>query len=411
MTQIRPRKQRRTHTGAGVALKSLKQVVPHPYYSLPLMKLGVEKQLFNLWHRNRRTGLAGRIRQASFRITDICNLRCHSCGQWGPTGFLHGQDLKTLKKDEVSPGRYLDVFGDMVDQGHRPIVYFWGGEPMLYDGILEVIEGGAQLGMPVCIATNGTHLAEAAERMVGAPMFLIQVSIDGPSAEVHNVVRPSAGRGDNFRDIEAGLEAVRRARKKAGRRLPMIASLTVISQANLPHLVEIYETFRDRVDLFVFYLSWWIDEQGARDHERDFNHRFGFYPEKHRGWIGDWMLSDHERLSAQLKRLRAASRPWNAPPIMIMPNITDVDDLNAYYTDHGECFGFNQCISIHQAVEVNSNGNMSPCRDYHDFVVGNIKQNTITELWNCRAYRTFRQSLHNDGLMPVCSRCCGLMGY
>jgi hypothetical protein len=44
-------------------------------------------------------------------------------------------------------------------------------------------------------------------------------------------------------------------------------------------------------------------------------------------------------------------------------------------------------------------------------VVGNIKDATITELWNSPAYRKFRQSLATEGLMPVCSRCCGLMGY
>jgi radical SAM protein with 4Fe4S-binding SPASM domain len=62
-------------------------------------------------------------------------------------------------------------------------------------------------------------------------------------------------------------------------------------------------------------------------------------------------------------------------------------------------------------VEVDSNGDMTPCRDYHDYVVGNVKESTITELWNAPAYRRFRKSLSREGLMPVCSRCCGLMGY
>ena len=62
-------------------------------------------------------------------------------------------------------------------------------------------------------------------------------------------------------------------------------------------------------------------------------------------------------------------------------------------------------------VEINSNGNLSPCRDYHDYVVGNVKDHTITDLWNNEPYARFRSSLHTEGLMPVCTRCCGLMGY
>ncbi|HLZ10787.1 MAG TPA: SPASM domain-containing protein [Chloroflexota bacterium] len=54
---------------------------------------------------------------------------------------------------------------------------------------------------------------------------------------------------------------------------------------------------------------------------------------------------------------------------------------------------------------------MSPCRDYHDYVVGNVKTATISELWNSEPYLKFRRSIDRDGLMPVCTRCCGLMGY
>jgi radical SAM protein with 4Fe4S-binding SPASM domain len=97
--------------------------------------------------------------------------------------------------------------------------------------------------------------------------------------------------------------------------------------------------------------------------------------------------------------------------VTLIPPITGVENLKRYYTDHADYFGYEQCISIFQAVEVNSNGDLSPCRDYHDYVVGNLKEATITELWNSPAYRKFRQSLTTEGLMPVCSRCCGLMGY
>jgi radical SAM protein with 4Fe4S-binding SPASM domain len=97
--------------------------------------------------------------------------------------------------------------------------------------------------------------------------------------------------------------------------------------------------------------------------------------------------------------------------VNIIPNITGVDNLREYYSDHSATYGYNQCISIYQAVEIDSNGDMSPCRDYHDYVVGNVKDNTITEIWNNEAYRKFRSSLTTRGLMPACTRCCGLMGY
>ena len=81
-----------------------------------------------------------------------------------------------------------------------------------------------------------------------------------------------------------------------------------------------------------------------------------------------------------------------------MPPLDDaVRHLERYYTDHDCTFGFDKCVSIFSAVEIIFNGDMSPCRDYHDYVVGNVKQNTITEIWNSERYREFRKSLATKG--------------
>jgi radical SAM protein with 4Fe4S-binding SPASM domain len=401
----------RSRIALGVVVKNFWRLAMHPWIGAKLVTLQGEKWLFNLLYPRAHTGAAHKIRQVSFRITDLCNLRCHTCGQWGDRGFLHGKNLRELKQNEVSLDRYLEVLRDLVDHGHHPSIYLWGGEPMLYEGSLELIEGATDLKLPTAIATNGTRIAAAAERLVQAPMFLLQISIDGPDPALHNQARPGVGGANNFADIQAALSAVAQARRDQNRNLPLIASLTTISQANFRHLVDIYEAFRDKVDLFVFYLSWWIDEAHCQAHEADFARRFGFTPVRPRGWVGGWKPDDYRELNRQLQAVLERSRPGTAPPVTLIPSITGEDNLRAYYTDHRARFGFNQCISIYQAVEVNSNGDLSPCRDYHDYVVGNIKEATITELWNSPAYRRFRQSLATEGLMPVCSRCCGLMGY
>jgi radical SAM protein with 4Fe4S-binding SPASM domain len=383
----------------------------HPWIGVKLASLEAEKRFFNVLYPQNRRGLANKIRQASFRITDRCNLRCHTCGQWGDQGFLHNQDLKVLKQNEVPVSRYQEILADLVQHGHYPMIYFWGGEPMLYEGTLDLIETATKLGLPCSIATNGTRMVRSAERLVQAPLFLLQVSIDGHNAQLHNAVRPGAAGGNNFADIQAGLQAVRQARRQLKQNLPLLASLTVISRENYHHLQDIYEAFRDQVDLFVFYLSWWIDSAGLESHIQDFQRRFGFAPIRPQGWLGGWRPDDMAALDRQIQILKTESQAWSAPPVTFIPDVSGIAELNRYYTDHEARFGYNQCISIFQVVEVNSNGDLSPCRDYHDYVVGNIKDATITQLWNDPAYQKFRQSLATDGLMPVCSRCCGLMGY
>jgi len=317
-----------------------------------------------------------------------------------------------LRNREVTPERYIELLHDLKSNGHTPSVYLWGGEPMLYKGSVEVIEEAARLGMAPSIATNGTGLSEQAARLVDAPMFVVQISVDGPDAETHNASRPGSSPSiDNFATITRAIDRITELRKDRKQRLPLIAALTTINNVNYNRLVDIYEVFKDKVDVCVFYLAWWIDEASAEKHTKDFAERFGFEPEKHFGWIGSWRPPDYQVLSDQLKKLNTYAARFDGPAVIIMPPLTEVPQLEQYYTDHDCTFGFDRCVSIFSAVEINSNGDMSPCRDYHDFVVGNVKEHTVTELWNSERYKVFRKSLSEKGLMPVCTRCCGLMGY
>ena len=63
------------------------------------MRFQAAKESWNLRHRNKEIdGTGDKIELVSLRITDMCNLRCHSCGQWGDNGYLVGTPLKELKQ-------------------------------------------------------------------------------------------------------------------------------------------------------------------------------------------------------------------------------------------------------------------------------------------------------------------------
>ncbi len=384
-------------------------MLDRPGFSLETGKLLMSRFLHGL--RVPADGQGGRIRQVSIRITDRCNLRCHTCGQWGDSGYLLDRPLRELIRNEVPPERYLELVEDLVAHNHRPGLYLWGGEPMLNKGTVPLIEAAARHGLPTSIATNGTRLAESAAELVKAPLYLAQVSIDGGDAATHNASRPGANvSNDNFATVNNALDALGEERRRQGSRLPILAGLCTINQRNADRLVDVYEAFADKVDVLVFYLLWWIDEDAARRHTEDFTRRFGFAPELHNGWIGGWRPTDYAKLSEQLTTLSKRGLSPKGPAVVILPHLTKARDLERYYTDHDATFGYDKCTSIYRMVEINANGNMSPCRDYHDYVVGNVKTNTITEIWNNDPYRKFRCSLGQDGLMPACTRCCGLMG-
>ena len=152
-------------------LRNLWRFGRHPRIAAKLVALQAQKIFFNQLSKGYRHGCGGKILQLSLRLTDLCNLRCTTCGQWGEGGFLRDKDLKELKKQEVPLGRYLEQIADLVHYGHSPFLYLWGGEPMLYDGVLGLIESATAMGLPVSIATNGTRIASSAMRLARAPLF------------------------------------------------------------------------------------------------------------------------------------------------------------------------------------------------------------------------------------------------
>jgi len=390
-------------------VKNAWRVVDAPRYAFPAAMVETSKAVRRLLPPS-RSGHGGTIRHCSIRITDRCNLRCRTCGQRGESGYLLDSPTAELRARELAPSRHLELLRDLADHGHSPALYVWGGEPMLYQGTVDVLEGAARLGMAPSIATNGLGVPELASRFVAAPLFVLQVSIDGPDAATHDACRPAVGgHSSSFAVAQAAIESVRRRRAESGRALPIIASLTTLSRGNVGRLVDLYDALRDRVDVLVFYLSWWIDEEAAARHEAEFEARFGTRPVRHRGWVGGWRPSDSDGLSRQLAELRRRGRRPSGPGVIVLPDLWREEDLRRYYTDHDERFGFERCVAIYGAVEVGANGDVSPCRDYSDYVVGNAGQRTLTELWNSRRFVAFRRSL-SGGLMPVCSRCCGLMG-
>ena len=389
-----------------------KMMVSDPKTTLKLMRFQAAKESFDIRHPfGAEHGRGDKIRLVSLRITDMCNLRCHTCGQWGDNGYLIGKSLKQLKQRELPVEVYKKLVDDVVEMGGKPIWYIWGGEPMLYPGLIELLHYIHDKGMPISLVTNSTRVAKYADDIVETCKIL-HISVDGPDAETHNKQRPGTTTAyDNFASVKAALEAVKASKEKKGVSFPFLAPITCITQYNIDQIVDIYKFTSNYADAQVLYLTWWIDQNSADAHTNDFKRRFGFEPTTHQGWIGDWKEFDHVAILDRFDEMKTIfNEKGKCPPIM-MPSITTDDELATYYSEHNATFGYNQCVSIFMTVEVNSNGNVSLCRDYNDYVIGNIGKESIKDIWNNEKARKFRGSLNKEGLMPVCRRCCGLMGF
>ena len=394
-------------------IKELANVASAEWYTSYIMaRYQMSKEVFNLRHPlGAKHGRGDSVQLVSLRITDMCNLRCHSCGQWGDNGYLIGQDLKELKQREVPIEDYKHLVDQILDLGWSPVWYIWGGEPMMYPGIIDLLYYIHERGMPISIVSNGTRIAKYAKD-IAETCEILYLSVDGSNAKIHDSQRPAvSGKYSNFQDVEAALQKVGEEKNKNNSPFPYIIPLSCITAYNIDDVVDLYKFTSQYADAQILYLTWWIDQKSAMEHSEDFERRFGKKPQTHYGWIGEWNQFDHGIILEKYHEMVRISQQQNTCPPMMMPELHTKEEIDTYYKDHSETFGYNQCVSIYMTMEIDSNGDVSLCRDYHDYIIGNIQRDSVAEIWNNEEAIRFRKSISTEGLMPVCRRCCGLMGY
>lgn len=190
--------------------------------------------------------------------------------------------------------------------------------------------------------------------------------------------------------------------------MPWLLPLITVSAWNADRLDEIVQVASDLgADGAVVYFSWFTNETIGTAHTRIFEEKFGITPTAWRGYLFNHDV-DAEALKASLQRIRERRYSF---PILYIPGLDD-DQLERYYKNPGDFFGYGPCISPWTTVELMPNGDVAPCRDYSDFIAGNIIKSPIEEIWNGKRLAAFRKTLKEQGgTFPICSRCCGLMGW
>lgn len=125
--------------------------------------------------------------------TRACNLACLHCYSDSSPRVRSSLDVESL----LAALRLLRAEG-------YEVLSVSGGEPLVYKGLVRLVEGASALGYRVHIITNGMLLTRQRLAALRAYVGLIAVSLDGNEV-THNVVR---GRSDAFAKANAGLEVL-----------------------------------------------------------------------------------------------------------------------------------------------------------------------------------------------------------
>jgi radical SAM protein with 4Fe4S-binding SPASM domain len=361
------------------------------------------------------------------RVTNLCNLRCRMCGQWGDTGVFRdhkgdgatdGEGERARIRELIGLRRQLalDDYVRLLDEvaPHQPIVSLFGGEPFLYPDIIALVRAIKARGLVATVITNGWHLERHARDLVEAGMDSIAVSIDGPP-EVHDRIR---GRESSFARAAAGIRAVAHWRAQLGRGLPVQMAILPVTELNAGDVTAALEALRELpLELVNVGLRWFVPPRAGAEYERVMGETFGVGGASWRGFEftpqgGEAASRTMQALvsvlgAARRRRLFDVHRgkPW----VSFVPAVAP-GDVPAYFREPTRTFGHDLCPVAWYFAQVEPDGDVCFCGDFPDYVIGNVKSDSFTSVWKGEKARRFREKLAREPL-PICARCCGSFVY
>jgi len=161
-------------------------------------------------------------------VNERCNVKCRYCEYWRMPNY---SDEMTIAEWQTALLSVKDFVGNFS-------INFSGGEPLIKPGFIDLLGWCRENDIKSGVTTNGSALTRAnAAKIVAARPFNINISVDAPTAEVHDYLRGSPGLFDK---LSKGIEYLLEERKSQGAEFPITIKPTVNS-ANfryLPALVE-----------------------------------------------------------------------------------------------------------------------------------------------------------------------------
>ena len=338
-----------------------------------------------------RTGRADRLPiGAVYEATMRCNLTCEFCyvgdllnieGEWRQEMTLDG----LRRAFPENPGFKINLTG---------------GEIFMRKDIMSVLDLFREKGY-ACgyLTTNGTIINdERAEALadLAAAGFLkhISVSIDGPE-ELHDVARGLKG---TFERTCAGLRRLQEAAKRKNAPLRVSINTTVAHESleALDQMVDVAgELGVDAIGLN--HLMFSTPEEVAET--------VRLIGAKDASAIATFVTQDPgldiERVRTQVAALEARCRERNIlfdfrPKVH--PQLID-----NYYTPGARLDG--RCLYPFLHARISFSGKAYFC-PFIRVEVGDLTTSSLEEIWNSDVYVDMRRRLVENGIFPVCRRCC-----
>ncbi|MCW3465317.1 radical SAM/SPASM domain-containing protein [Chitinophaga nivalis] len=339
--------------------------------------------------------------EIGLKLTNRCNLRCTHCFQWDIGGYHHSLDKSALKKEG---DLRIEVVRELFEKtkAQQSSLYLWGGEPTLYAHWDELIELLKEDPRDTVMCTNAVNLQHQMESLISISECLnILISIEGPE-DIHDKIRGKNTYGKILENLETLL-----ARQQKGEYKGTISVEAVISDGLIPQLYDFCEYYEKKgINSLFLNFPWFIPDHVADEMDAFFAEKY-HWMNTDRGKGNSWHSFDFKisqemipELKVQIEKIM--NKTWDIR-IRFHPDLRE--DLVDYIEGATKpAQRKTRCLGISNRIDLLPSGQVTPCKKFTEFIVGDLNNQSLEDVWNGPDYKRFRE-VHNNELMSICSKC------
>ena len=318
-------------------------------------------------------------REVNIELTHRCNLRCKMCGVW-----TKGVDQRLR---ELTAQEYLDIFSQMKDLGVK-IVTLAGGEPFLRKDLFDIIKAAKSRGLKCYVFTNGTLINNhAVEHIFSHQIDKMIFSIDG-MGPVHDSIRGVPGAFDK---AAGALTAIVAERKARGLIKPEIDIHLTLLKENIGEISRLIAFCQKLGVNFSFQPYSESNEQVVEQTFLD------------RGSIGSVRYLPHnETLRFSEENVAQIKEELARMPVSFYTKLLSSFSVEDFIQG---LMPIKKCYITRNFMMIDPYGNVFPCTNLDSYIAGNIRELSLSKIWQGKKYTALRKSLSKN-LFPVCAYCC-----
>ena len=370
--------------------KMIKKIFNKPYIIAEFLK-----DRYNLLpYYYKKTGFAHSPTTIFIAINSVCNLKCEMCdfGQQNENSLFY----KNLKAGggELS----FDTIKKLIDdvKKSKPKIAITSAEPLLYKNIVKTIKYIKKSGLSCQLTTNGYYLEKFANDLVKSKVNEIWISLDGPS-KIHNEIR---GVKNSYEKAIAGIKKIQKI--KGNTKSPTIHINYTITDKNFDLLNGFYSDMKKlNISQITFSHLNFVTDEISKIHNKTFG-KIGMTTPTSLAIVNPKKININQ-LYKNIQEIKNV----NDPIVSFLPemNKKQIDD---YYNIPKKFVTRTKCYVPWLSAQILANGDVTMITRCFNIKFGNINEEKLSKIWNNKKYKNFRKIMKEKGVLPACSRCCGI---